>query len=70
MKPSTKAQILALIAQFRAEDAKASKHLQKLADAAERSGDYSDYDEANADYWQYGNDAGWRVVHEIEALLK
>jgi len=58
------------IREFLKQDAKASKRLRKMANEAEESGYYSDYDEANYDYWEAGNDAGLFLAYNIEALLK
>lgn len=69
MKSSNKAKIMQAIDKFLKEDAKACKSLGRLAEEAERSGDYSDYDESNYDYWEAGNQAGLDLAATIGGII-
>lgn len=69
MSSSTELKILQAIAKFREEDAEAAEHLQELSREAEESGDYSDFDEANYDYWEAGNEAGLSLASMIESII-
>ena len=61
--------ILKVISKFLKEDAKASKYLQKMAQKAEEDGDYYEYDEANYDYWEAGNQAGLDLAATIGGII-
>ena len=69
MKSFTKDRIAEALRVYRNIEGRQNKLLAELAAEAEKSGNYSDYDQACYDTWEYLMDEGSALATVIEGIL-
>ena len=67
---SKTARIAEAVRVYRNIESEQNKWLAELAEDAEKSGDYYDYDQACYDTWEYLTDEGSKLATVIEGILK
>lgn len=63
-------ELAAAVASFREDEERESKLLSELAEEAEASGDYYEYDQACYSSWEYMSEVGARLAGEVEFFLE